>query len=69
MTRRPADEGIDQYFQMILKGGEKLMKLIKMGRTRPGNYTISVEAHTGWAIKANIHGLKRRTKRTKTRCA
>ena len=49
-----ADEGIDQLLPGDLKG--KTNELIKMDRTRPGNYTISVEAHTGGAAKANIYG-------------
>lgn len=49
-----ADEGIDQLLPNDLKG--KTNELIKMDRTRPGNYTISVEAHTGGAAKANIYG-------------
>ena len=31
-------------------------EMIKMDRTRPGNYTISVEAHTDGASQANIYG-------------
>ncbi|MFR0772222.1 MAG: CshA/CshB family fibrillar adhesin-related protein, partial [Limosilactobacillus pontis] len=49
-----ADEGIDQLLPNDLKG--KTNELIKMDRTRPGNYTISVEAHTDGAEKANIYG-------------
>ena len=49
-----ADEGIDQLLPNDLKG--KTNELIKMDRTRPGNYTISVEAHTDGAAKANIYG-------------
>ncbi|MDU6947062.1 MAG: CshA/CshB family fibrillar adhesin-related protein, partial [Streptococcus parasanguinis] len=49
-----ADEGIDQLLPNDLKG--KTNELIKMDRTRPGNYTISVEAHTDGASKANIYG-------------
>ena len=48
-----ADEGIDQLLPNDLKG--KTNELIKMDRTRPGNYTISVEAHTDGAAKANIY--------------
>ena len=49
-----ADEGIDQLLPNDLKG--KTNELIKMDRTRPGNYTISVEAHTDGVAKANIYG-------------
>ena len=49
-----ADEGIDQLLPDDLKG--KTNEMIKMDRTRPGNYTISVEAHTDGAEKANIYG-------------
>ena len=49
-----ADEGIDQLLPDDLKG--KTNQIIKMDRTRPGNYTISVEAHTDGAEKANIYG-------------
>ncbi|WP_414291607.1 CshA/CshB family fibrillar adhesin-related protein, partial [Streptococcus infantis] len=49
-----ADEGIDQLLPNDLKG--KTNEMIKMDRTRPGNYTISVEAHTDGAAKANIYG-------------
>ncbi|MBS7069824.1 MAG: YSIRK-type signal peptide-containing protein, partial [Streptococcus parasanguinis] len=49
-----ADEGIDQLLPGDLKG--KTNELIKMDRTKPGNYKISVEAHTGGAAQANIYG-------------
>ena len=49
-----ADEGIDQLLPNDLKG--KTNELIKMDRTRPGNYTITVEAHTDGAPQANIYG-------------
>ena len=49
-----ADEGIDQLLPDDLKG--KTNEMIKMDRTRPGNYTISVEAHTDGAPEANIYG-------------
>ena len=49
-----ADEGIDQLLPNDLKG--KTNELIKMDRTRPGNYTISVEAHTDGAAETNIYG-------------
>ena len=49
-----ADEGIDQLLPAELKG--KTNEMIKMDRTKPGNYTITVEAHTGGAPQANIYG-------------
>ena len=49
-----ADEGIDQLLPDDLKGTTN--EMIKMDRTRPGNYTISVEAHTDGASQANIYG-------------
>ncbi|MFS9216444.1 CshA/CshB family fibrillar adhesin-related protein, partial [Streptococcus infantis] len=49
-----ADEGIDQLLPNDLKG--KTNELIKMDRTKPGNYTITVEAHTDGAPQANIYG-------------
>ena len=49
-----ADEGIDQLLPGDLKG--KTNELIKMDRTKPGNYTITVEAHTDGAPQANIYG-------------
>ena len=49
-----ADEGVDQLLPAELKGTTN--EMIKMDRTRPGNYTISVEAHTGGAPKAHIYG-------------
>ena len=49
-----ADEGVDQLLPADLKGTTK--EMIKMDRTKPGNYTISVEAHTDGAPQANIYG-------------
>ena len=49
-----ADEGIDQLLPADLKGTTN--EMIKMDRTRPGNYTISLEAHTGGAPQAHIYG-------------
>ena len=49
-----ADEGVDQLLPDDLKGTTN--EMIKMDRTRPGNYTISVEAHTDGASQANIYG-------------
>ena len=49
-----ADEGIDQLLPTELKG--KTNELIKMDRTKPGNYTMTVEAHTDGAPQAHIYG-------------
>ena len=49
-----ADEGINQLLPDELKGNTNGM--IKMDRTHPGDYTITVEAHTDGAAKANIYG-------------
>ena len=49
-----ADEGVDQLLPDDLKGTTN--EMIKMDRTRPGNYTISVEAHTDGASQGNIYG-------------
>ena len=49
-----ADEGINQLLPNELKGNTNGM--IKMDRTHPGDYTITVEAHTDDAAKANIYG-------------
>lgn len=49
-----ADEGVDQLLPADLKGTTN--EMIKMDRTKPGNYTISVEAHTNRAPQANIYG-------------
>ena len=48
------DEGIDQLLPAELKGTTN--EMIKMDRTHPGNYTITLEAHTGGAPQANIYG-------------
>ena len=49
-----ADEGIDQLLPAELKGTTN--EMIKMDRTHPGNYTITLEAHTDGAPQANIYG-------------
>ena len=49
-----ADEGVDQLLPADLKGTTN--EMIKMDRTKPGNYTIALEAHTDGAAKANIYG-------------
>ena len=49
-----ADEGVNQLLPNELKGTTN--EMIKMDRTKPGNYTISLEAHTDGAAKANIYG-------------
>ena len=49
-----ADEGVDQLLPADLKGTTN--EMIKMDRTHPGDYTITVEAHTDGAPKANIYG-------------
>ena len=49
-----ADEGIDQLLPDDLKGATN--EMIKLDRTRPGNYTLKVEAHTGGADKAYLYG-------------
>ena len=49
-----ADEGVDQLIPGDLKG--KTNEMIKMDRTHPGDYTITVEAHTDGAAKAYIYG-------------
>ena len=49
-----ADEGIDQLLPAKLKGTTN--EMIKMDRTHPGNYTITLEAHTDGAPQANIYG-------------
>lgn len=48
-----ADEGIDQLLPAELKGTTN--EMIKMDRTHPGNYTITLEAHTDGAPQANIY--------------
>ncbi len=49
-----ADEGIDQLLPDELKGTTN--EMIKMDRTRPGNYKLSVQAHTDGASEAYIYG-------------
>ena len=49
-----ADEGVDQLLPAELKGTTN--EMIKMDRTHPGDYTITVEAHTDGAPQANIYG-------------
>ncbi|MFS9078608.1 CshA/CshB family fibrillar adhesin-related protein, partial [Streptococcus infantis] len=49
-----ADEGIDQLLPDELKGATN--EMIKMDRTRPGNYKLSVQAHTDGASEAHIYG-------------
>ena len=49
-----ADEGVDQLLPADLKGTTN--EMIKMDRTHPGNYTITLEAHTDGAPQANIYG-------------
>ena len=49
-----ADEGVDQVLPAELKGTTN--EMIKMDRTHPGNYTITLEAHTDGAPQANIYG-------------
>ena len=49
-----ADEGVDQLLPDDLKGTTN--EMIKMDRTRPGNYKLSIEAHTDGASEAYIYG-------------
>ena len=49
-----ADEGIDQLLPDELKGTTN--EMIKMDRTKPGNYKISVQAHLDGASEAFIYG-------------
>ena len=49
-----ADEGIDQLLPEELKGTTN--EMIKMDRTRPGNYKMSVQAHLDGASEAHIYG-------------
>ena len=49
-----ADEGVDQLLPSDLKGTTN--EMIKMDRTKPGNYKMSVEAHTDGASEAYIYG-------------
>ena len=49
-----ADEGIDQLLPDELKGTTN--EMIKMDRTKPGNYKLSVQAHLDGASEAHIYG-------------
>ena len=49
-----ADEGIDQLLPDDLKGTTN--EMIKMDRTKPGNYKMSVQAHLDGASEAYIYG-------------
>ena len=49
-----ADEGVDQIVPENLKG--QTNDMIKLDRTRPGTYTLDVEAHTDGAPKAYVYG-------------
>ena len=49
-----ADEGIDQLLPDELKGTTN--EMIKMDRTKPGNYKMSVQAHLDGASEAHIYG-------------
>ena len=49
-----ADEGINQLLPDELKGTTN--EMIKMDRTKPGNYKMSVQAHTDGASEAHIYG-------------
>ena len=49
-----ADEGINQLLPDNLKGTTN--EMIKMDRTRPGNYKLSVQAHLDGASEAHIYG-------------
>ena len=48
------DEGIDQILPTDLKGNTNGM--IALDRTRPGNYTLTVQANTGGAPEAYAYG-------------
>ena len=48
------DEGIDQILPTDLKGNTNGM--IALERTRPGNYTLTVQANTGGAPEAYLYG-------------
>ena len=48
------DEGIDQILPTDLKGNTNGM--IAIERTRPGNYTLTVQANTGGAPEAYVYG-------------
>ena len=49
-----ADEGIDQILPAELKGNTNGM--IALERTRPGNYTLTIQAHTDGASEAYLYG-------------
>ena len=49
-----ADEGVDQIVPDNLKG--QTNDMIKLDRTRPGTYTLDVEAHTDGTAKAYVYG-------------
>ncbi|WP_247934527.1 CshA/CshB family fibrillar adhesin-related protein, partial [Streptococcus mitis] len=49
-----ADEGINQLLPEELKGTTN--EMIKMDRTKPGNYKMSIQAHTDGASEAHIYG-------------
>jgi len=49
-----ADEGIDQILPDNLK--DHTNGVIKADRTRPGSYTLEIQAHTGGATEAHIYG-------------
>ena len=49
-----ADEGINQLLPEELKGTTN--EMIKMDRTKPGNYKMSVQAHLDGASEAYIYG-------------
>ena len=49
-----ADEGVDQLLPDNLKGATN--EMIKMDRTKPGNYKMSVQAHLDGASEAYIYG-------------
>ena len=49
-----ADEGINQLLPDELKGTTN--EMIKMDRTRPGNYKMSLQAHLDGASEAHIYG-------------
>ena len=49
-----ADEGVNQLLPDELKGTTN--EMIKMDRTRPGNYKMSVQAHLDGASEAHIYG-------------
>ncbi|WP_156471293.1 CshA/CshB family fibrillar adhesin-related protein, partial [Streptococcus sp. DD13] len=53
-TTGTGDEGIDQILPTDLKN--KTNGMIKLDRTANGNYTLSIEAHTGGASAAYLYG-------------